>query len=1188
MQVTLNSLWSFTRIVKPMRGLRFNRLTSRVLVMMASLLALWLRLYMVEHVKLWPDELYEATQHIGQPFLHNIQYYQVDGQLLHVLAGQFMAQFGWDPLLLRWPSVIAGVLAIPLLYVLGNRFFDNRVCTLAAIILSFTHVHIDLSWQIRGYTLMLIFIVIGLYCLKRGFDTPRYWWWIGASVALGLAAHTHIFALLVLPPIFLFVIVRIGFYKVRSSQDAEYKLIIRQALLAMVILVLILFAIILLVVQHQTNVTNLVGILDARWKNDFVPFNLRDLSSLFLSYLEFNYYYSPLKIGKWPAVLMVGLVTLGVVIAFRRIRFRWAALLLLFVMLLPLFTMTTLTTILGPWFYAFRRYFLYILPPYLLFASLGIWFIGDRVGHLTNRQAVGSRVRLLTVSLILVGLFVSVFGKIFDLTDMPQRPNQVGRYLHTHYTAPDIVMCVPQEKTRMLNGSRHFCTITLHFFSNMANKTFLFDEITQYRTLKTFLRPHQDCTGHYIYMPSPHINMTCESVGPDQGQEAAGIWVVLWRDKSPDSFEKTLSLETSAYPSVRIGPTEVVYVSGQPSLVDNLIEVAKIAVSRADTPQRVYLNAVSLANLYAAKGDFEQAVATLDQVETQTGLVQRLFEVPSMMHRINANFANQVMLLGYDLPSRRTRPGQGLPITLYWQALQPMTNEYLEFNHLLDSQLNQWGGYDRIPREEYSTFFWKPGEVVIDEYTVPVDVDAPDGVYTLDLGMYLPAEDEAVPLPLIQDGQPIDANSVTVSPIKVGGPPPGVVLSAQEVSFDIPFSAKFGEPPVISLNGYDLAQEDDALRLTLYWESLAQTPIDWTTFVHLRNKGGQTVAQKDGPVGNGRYPTSLWEVGEIVADEIVIPLTDLPDDDYRLFIGLYNFITGERLSVPNNPASEVLLVEDVLAKSSVSSSLRRLAASGDLATLAEVLDHSMVYIPAGEFTMGSDTAHEDERPERQVYLDAFELDRYEVTNVQYQRFLQASGEPAPQYWLDNTYPAGQADHPVVGVSWSQAKAYCEWAGKRLPTEAEWEKACRGLNGNTFPWGNAWDPQRANVGYAQAQNWPLRLDEGWALLQSTAPSPDAPHLQPVGSYPEGQSAYGVLDLTGNVSEWVADWYNWSGYWDMPSRNPIGTEPPWNHAIRGSGWFDRRGCENLIQDLSRCSSRSSSHSYDDSRLGFRCAR
>ncbi|NIQ57793.1 MAG: SUMF1/EgtB/PvdO family nonheme iron enzyme, partial [Gemmatimonadetes bacterium] len=143
--------------------------------------------------------------------------------------------------------------------------------------------------------------------------------------------------------------------------------------------------------------------------------------------------------------------------------------------------------------------------------------------------------------------------------------------------------------------------------------------------------------------------------------------------------------------------------------------------------------------------------------------------------------------------------------------------------------------------------------------------------------------------------------------------------------------------------------------------------------------------------------------------------------------------------------------------------LRRLAAADDRGTLAEVLDRSVVRVPAGEFSMGDDGGPANERPQRPVYLDGFEIDRYEVTNVQYWRFVQATGREPPPYWPGDDYPPGQADVPVVGVTWEGADAYCAWVGRRLPTEAEWEKACRSTDGRTYPWGEEWDPLRANVG-----------------------------------------------------------------------------------------------------------------------------
>jgi formylglycine-generating enzyme required for sulfatase activity len=273
--------------------------------------------------------------------------------------------------------------------------------------------------------------------------------------------------------------------------------------------------------------------------------------------------------------------------------------------------------------------------------------------------------------------------------------------------------------------------------------------------------------------------------------------------------------------------------------------------------------------------------------------------------------------------------------------------------------------------------------------------------------------------------------------------------------------------------------------------------------------------------------------------------------------------------------------------------IRRTASAGDWAKLAELLDSMMVTVPAGDFSMGSNRNRTDERPQHRVYVDAFEIDRFEVTNAQYRRFVEATGVSPPPYWQNSFYPPGTEDCPVVGVSWLEADAYCRWAGKRLPTEAEWEKACRGADGRVYPWGNTWDPRRLNVDLtrhaaAGKGDEVFPWQDAWNLLKAGRGSGIRPGLQPVGSYPEGASPFAMLDASGNVSEWVADWYNWSGYQGLPNRNPLVTSPPWNHSVRGSAWYDPAGAQGWARNMSRCSARNSSHETRDPRTGFRCAR
>jgi serine/threonine-protein kinase len=226
----------------------------------------------------------------------------------------------------------------------------------------------------------------------------------------------------------------------------------------------------------------------------------------------------------------------------------------------------------------------------------------------------------------------------------------------------------------------------------------------------------------------------------------------------------------------------------------------------------------------------------------------------------------------------------------------------------------------------------------------------------------------------------------------------------------------------------------------------------------------------------------------------------------------------------------------------------------------------MVLVAAGEFIMGSaeGEGRAVERPAHTVHLNAFYIDRTEVTVADYRlcleaetcRFPTSTCQGAPN--LDN---ADQMNHPVVCISWHDARAYCAWAGKRLPTEAEWEKAGRGSaagasSNRTYPWGEGIDCAMANY---------------LGCVGGTAP---------VGSYPAGASPYGTLDMAGNVWEWVSDWHAGDYYWHSPGRNPTGPATGGEKVVRGGGW-------EITPDYLRMAYRSNvSPDTLADYIGFRC--
>ncbi len=306
--------------------------------------------------------------------------------------------------------------------------------------------------------------------------------------------------------------------------------------------------------------------------------------------------------------------------------------------------------------------------------------------------------------------------------------------------------------------------------------------------------------------------------------------------------------------------------------------------------------------------------------------------------------------------------------------------------------------------------------------------------------------------------------------------------------------------------------------------------------------------------------TPMWVMGLLMLGLLVLGLVSFS------VWGISQFITQETPTA--FPATEPPIAMEAPTTAPMEPSL------GTGSTMIGKDGMTLVYVPAGNFLMGfadSDSYPSyTAMPQQTVFLDAFWIDQTEVTNVMYAECVSKGACQEPTNISSNSHPDYYGNpefdnYPVLYVNWNMAKTYCEWAGRDLPTEAQWEKAARGKDGSEYPWRES-----------------SYVSSGWDSSSFANFGESIGDTTPVGSYKKGQSIYGAYDMAGNVWEWVNGWYDDTYYSSMPTSNPKGPESGFDRVLRGGSWRDR------FRDILSANRHFTSPVVTVDFIGFRCAR
>lgn len=723
-----------------------HSLRASHVVLVAILSTFGLSLNKVEQAVLDVDELYQLKL-IAQPLSTFWENYWVTGHLIHIFFTKPFTAIAWDIFTLRFGSVVAAVISIPLIYCLARSLFDRRVAALSTLLLSVTHTHIRYAINIRGYSLLVMFSLLTVYCFSKAIGTGQRRWWLSLAIVLAINIHNHFFAVFLAVALLTF---GIGWFWLKNphlSGQAQNQL--GQVVLAGSVVIFLLSPMPVMLLSGQDNADNLSYVLREDWITSFPPLRMTSAADVLwpisAPYFQMSYEFSPTRYRNWQTIGFVALFLIGLISGLRRSASRWVTVLFILILSTPL--LMTLATTIFPWFHAFWRYFLFVMPVYLILGSRGLLVVASFLTRILAHVIKPAHLKL-TYAGSLTLLLLPTVSPILTYTthtSHPVEPHVISRYLHTHAKPGDLILCVPDQDWRIPSG-RESCGVTLSLYPELAPNVYLLDQLATYENLQKFLDAKNRCINRSLHIPTFYFQMDCQPI-PYPRQQSRNVWLVLWR-----TGESTGKTSPNLPVTASFDSTQIIYLENKHGLTEVLTQAGQIAIQESDTPLRKLENYISLAGIYLASSQLRPALDTLDEaifvsrwpeaIEQLTQLQVRLSYLPILFApKVQANVVwnNELALLGLDQDLNEIQPLPGSPILLstYWQTLQPIADNYKVFVHLLNSAGQLVATFDYQPFDNHRPFGeWSPGQIIRETRIFDLPSDLSPGAYTLEMGLY--------------------------------------------------------------------------------------------------------------------------------------------------------------------------------------------------------------------------------------------------------------------------------------------------------------------------------------------------------------------------------------------------------------------------------------------------------------------